>query len=74
MAVLRLEFSRPSKDETLLMGSDDLSAAPEHKDKLKRNKRSRLNHVPEVDDAIASGTKEQRRIQLALTLSKRAPD
>jgi hypothetical protein len=28
-----LEFSRSSKDETLLAGSDDLSAALEHKDK-----------------------------------------
>jgi len=69
-----LEFSRSSKDETLLAGSDDLSAALEHKDKLKRNKRSRLTHVLEVDDAIALGTKEQRWIQPALTLSKRTSD
>ena len=56
------------------MGTNDLSAILQHKDKPKGNKHARLLHASEVDDAVASGTKECRRIQPALTFSKRASD
>jgi hypothetical protein len=36
------------------MGSNDLSAVLERKDKLKRHEHTRLTHAFEVDDAIAS--------------------
>lgn len=56
------------------MGSNDLSAVLEYKHKSKRNEHACLTDASKVDDAIASGTKEQRRIQPALTFSKRASD
>jgi len=40
------------------MGSNDLSAVLEHKHKSKRNDDACSTDASEVDDAIASGTKE----------------
>jgi hypothetical protein len=62
-----------SKEGVLLPGNDDLFVVGEHESDARTIKKARLLDVHEVNNAIARRPKERRRIQPALTFSKRSP-